>query len=96
MLLRRWLFGAVVLAGLGVAGGAVAGERPAKAPREPKAPRAAKPAKVIEGETVAREVADLVKEIPWRRDLDAALAEAKSKGRMVLWAHTLGALDGDT
>lgn len=99
-MLQRWGLGRRIAVGFAALAATAMLAAPGQAKEgKPEKARKTPPvreAKVIQGEEASREVADLVREIKWQRSVEEALKEAKSKGRLVLWAHVLGALDGDT
>ena len=54
------------------------------------------PARVVEGTEAEKHVSDLTSKIAWQRSLDAAEKLAKRDGKLILWVHVKGDLDGAT
>jgi hypothetical protein len=52
--------------------------------------------RVVTGDVVAAQVATLTRTVAWHTSLPDALKEAKAKGKLVLWLHVKGELDGGT
>lgn len=84
---RRILVFATFAIALGASGTAGAEER-----TRPQA----RGGRVLDAETVERNVATLFKTVPFAPSLDAAKKEAAARGRLILWVHALGDLAGDT
>jgi hypothetical protein len=52
--------------------------------------------RVLEGEEAAKNVRELFTKVRWERSLADAQAAARASQKMILYVHSLGALDGDT
>ena len=63
-----------------------------KAARKPKGPVGT----VIESSAVSARVEKLSRDLEWVGALDAAKKRAAREGKMILWLHALGDLDGLT
>jgi hypothetical protein len=50
----------------------------------------------LTGQVSELRVSELTHKIPWDTNLNRALGEAKKTGKMVLWIHMLGTIDGAT
>lgn len=51
---------------------------------------------VLTGKTAKENVQKVNSKINWHTNLNSALAEAHRKGKMVLWVHMIGKIDGAT
>lgn len=56
----------------------------------------AKPQRLIGGVEAQERVSKLTSEVPWYTNLDQAKLAAARQGKMVLWVHMLGNLNGKT
>lgn len=55
----------------------------------------AKP-KVLPGHVAKSNVQEVNSKIKWHTNLNSALGQAKREGKMVLWIHMIGKVDGAT
>jgi hypothetical protein len=53
-------------------------------------------AKVLSGEVCSARVHALTANIDWKRNLKDAQKEAQSDGKLIVWVHMLGKIDGAT
>lgn len=51
---------------------------------------------IVSGALAARGVHCLTRAMPWYTNLDQAREAAKSSGRLIVWIHMLGTIDGAT
>ncbi len=51
---------------------------------------------VLSGEVCSARVHQLVSEVEWYKSLNKAQAEATRSGKLIVWVHMLGKIDGST
>jgi hypothetical protein len=52
--------------------------------------------KVLDGEVCSTRVHELTSDINWYKNLRMAENEARAEGKLVLWIHMVGKIDGAT
>jgi hypothetical protein len=57
---------------------------------------AAKAEKVLSGEVCSVQVHKLASDIEWYKHLDKAEEAAKEQGKLIVWIHMVGKIDGAT